>query len=143
MQNYKNHIRYYAPHHFIFYPIVTLLFAFSVWKAATESTSQMLWALVAGTLLLISWCSFMLRQHYGMTLQNRLVVLEMRFRYFALTSQRLEEFEDRLTFGQIAALRFAPDDELPELIKATLAQDLSPDQIKKSIKNWLPDHRRI
>lgn len=85
----------------------------------------------------------MLRQHYALTLQNRMVLLEMRFRYFTLTNQRLELLEDKLNFGQIAALRFASDEELPELIKKAIADGLSGDDIKRLIKNWLPDNRRV
>jgi hypothetical protein len=85
----------------------------------------------------------MLRQHYAMTLQNRVVILEMRYRYFAITGERLEPLEVELTFGQIAALRFASDGELPALLQRTIAEKLPPDQIKKSIQNWLPDERRV
>jgi hypothetical protein len=67
----------------------------------------------------------------------------MRFRYYALTQQRLELLEDKLSFGQIAALRFASDEELPALVKRTVSENLSPGDIKKSIKNWLPDHMRV
>lgn len=143
MQNYKNHIRFYTPHHFVFYPLIGLLFGFSTWKAFTEDLNSSLWIFMAVILLLVGWLSFMLRQHYALTLQNRIVVLEMRYRYFALTRNRLELLENRLTFGQIAALRFSTDEELASLVERTLAEGLSPDEIKKSIQNWLPDKSRV
>ena len=143
MQSYKNHIRFYPAHHFIFYPIVALFFAFALRQAIVLDDNKALWACVAGVVFLIGWLSFMVRQHYGMTLQNRIVVFELRYRYYVLTHQRLEALEDRLNFGQIAALRFAPDEELPGLVQRTLDENLSSSAIKKSIKNWLPDHSRI
>lgn len=85
----------------------------------------------------------MLRQHYALTVQNRVVRLEMRLRYYQLTHTRFEEIEPRLSFGQIAALRFASDDELPALTNRALQEQLSPDAIKRSIKNWLPDEMRV
>ena len=85
----------------------------------------------------------MLRQHYALNNQNRIVRLEMRFRYYVLTNERLEKLEDRLSFGQISALRFASDEELPALVNRTLDENLSPDAIKRSVKRWNPDHMRV
>ena len=143
MQNYNNHIRFYPPHHFIFYPIVGVLFVFALTKGFIEDANSTMWFFAAAIVFLIGWLSFMLRQHYGMTVQNRIVVLEMRHRYYVLTNQRLEPLEDRLSFGQIAALRFASDEELPALLQRTLTENLSGSEIKKDIKSWLPDNRRI
>jgi hypothetical protein len=143
MQNFKNHIRFYPAHHFIFYPVIGFLFVFAIRKALVDEANAALWFFAAALVFMIGWLSFMVRQHYGMTIQNRVVVLEMRHRYYVLTNQRLEPLEDRLSFGQIAALRFASDEELPALVQRTLAENLSAKAIKESIVNWLPDHKRI
>jgi hypothetical protein len=71
------------------------------------------------------------------------VRLEMRLRYFILTNKKMDELESKLSFGQIAALRFAPDDELLPLIDRTLRENLSSNAIKKSIKNWKADDMRV
>ncbi len=144
VQDYKHHIRYYTLHHFIFYPAV--LAAASVcgyFAFLTESRHRLLWMAITGTLLVIAWLSFILRQHYALTNQNRIVRLEMRFRYYVLTQKRFEPIEAQLSFGQVAALRFASDEELPELVQRALKGNLSPDEIKKSIRVWLPDHMRV
>jgi hypothetical protein len=143
MQNFKNHIRFYPAHHFIFYPVIGFLFVFAIRKALVDEANAALWFFAAALVFMIGWLSFMVRQHYGMNIQNRVVVLEMRHRYYVLTNQRLEPLEDRLSFGQIAALRFASDKELPALVQRTLAENLSAKAIKESVVNWLPDHRRI
>jgi hypothetical protein len=143
MQNYKNHARYYLPHHFVFYPLLGVLIAFAIRQALVDEVNATVWVFMSVVTLLIGWLSFMLRQHYAMTLQNRVVVLELRYRYFAITGNRLEPLETELTFGQIAALRFAPDEELPGLLQRAIAEKLPPSQIKKSIQNWLPDNRRV
>src|SRR6476620_4545108 len=111
-QSYKNHIRFYPAHHFIFYPLLILLFAICLFFAFQYKEQRLIWTFFAIAMLLLGWLSFMMRQHYALNNQNRIVRLEMRFRYFALTGQRLEPVEHRLSFGQIAALRFASDDEL-------------------------------
>jgi hypothetical protein len=142
-QSYKNHIRFYPPHHFIFYPLLIILFGVCLVFAFRDADQRLLWISFATVLLLLGWLSFMMRQHYALNNQNRIVRLELRFRYFALTGKRLEELEDRLSFGQIAALRFASDDELPELTARAVAEQLSPDEIKRTIKTWQPDHMRV
>jgi hypothetical protein len=71
------------------------------------------------------------------------VRLELRFRYYVITGKRLEPLEPNLSFGQIAALRFASDEELAALVERALKENLSPQQIKISIVHWLPDHMRV
>jgi hypothetical protein len=45
--------------------------------------------------------------------------------------------------GQIAALRFAPDAELPGLLDRTLAEPLTSDQIKRAVTDWQGDYGRV
>src|SRR3569623_1437573 len=106
-QNYKNHVRYYTPHHIIFYPIVLIGLGITIRYYFKYPQLHSVWALLALVFVLVTWSSFMMRQHYALTIQNRVVRMEMRFRYYALTQQRLELLEQQLSFGQIAALRFA------------------------------------
>lgn len=142
-QNYENHVRYYPPHHFVFYPVVLILLGISGYLATKSDEPTLLWLFIILLLILITWLALMLRQHYALNNQNRIVRLEMRFRYYVLTHQRLELLENRLSFGQIAALRFASDDELPGLVQRTLTEQLGPDEIKKAIVSWQPDHMRV
>lgn len=85
----------------------------------------------------------MLRQHYALTLQNRIVRTELRYRYFVITGTRLEVFEKDLSDGQLFALRFASDEELPSLVQLAISEKLSGKAIKKAIVNWFPDHHRV
>jgi hypothetical protein len=142
-QNYSNHTRYYVPHHFIFYPVIAILFTISVIRSFTSSTHAKEWMMFAAVVGLIAWLAFMMRQHYALTTQNRIVRLEMRFRYYRLTQEDFERIETHLSFGQIAALRFAPDEELIPLIQRAVNENLSPDLIKKSIAKWVPDYMRV
>ena len=85
----------------------------------------------------------MLRQHYALGLQNRMVRLEFKQRYFEIFGLRSDEMEEKLRFDQIAALRFAYDDEFKELLYKAFHENISGDEIKRSIKNWRADHHRI
>lgn len=141
-QSFENHIRYYTPHHFIYYPVVILLLAFSIYFACTTQ-DKLLWIFISAILIVLFGLGFMTRQHYALTLQNRIVRLELRYRYFSLSGRRMEHFEHRLKDEQLFALRFAPDDELENLIKRTLSENLSGIEIKKSIKHWKGDYARV
>lgn len=140
LQNYSNHIRYYAWHHFVFYPLVGAATVYCFYRSGFQANE---WLALGIAFMCISWLSVMLRQHYALINQNRTVRLEMRLRYYILTQQQLQSVEQELSFNQLAALRFASDVELLPLVKRTLAEKLTPDQIKKSIKNWQADTMRV
>jgi hypothetical protein len=142
-QQYKNHVRYYAPHHFVFYPILLAAFAWSLYKHFTLASDNEIWLAIAIVFFMIGWLSFMLRQHYALNNQNRIVRLELRFRYFVLTNEKFDVIEEHLSFKQLVALRFAPDEELIALIDKAISEDLSPDAIKRNIKKWRPDTMRV
>lgn len=141
-QNYKNHIRYYTPHHFVFYPVMLVLMGVCIYFATQDEANRVVFILMGIISFAITWLSFMLRQHYALGNQNRIVRLEMRLRYYQLTHTRLEEYENKLSFSQIAALRFASDKELPALLQRALTEQLSADAIKRAITDWQPDNMR-
>lgn len=85
----------------------------------------------------------MVRQHYALGNQNRIVRLEFRQRYFEIFNKRSDEVIDQLSFDQISALRFADDEEFKELLYKALHENISGDRIKRSIKNWRPDDHRV
>ncbi len=85
----------------------------------------------------------MTRQHYALGLQNRMVILEFKQRYFEIFNKRSDETAEKLKFDQIAALRFTYDDEFKELLYRALHENISGDEIKRSIKKWRADHLRI
>ena len=85
----------------------------------------------------------MVRQHYALGLQDRMVRLEFKQRYFEIFQLRSDEVENKLKFEQIAALRFTYDDEFKELLYKALHENITGDEIKRSIKKWRPDRHRI
>ena len=142
-QNFKNHIRYYTTHHFIFYPLLLIALIASVVAYSHHPEQREVWIAIIAIFIFIGWSSFMMRQHYALGNQDRIVRLELRFRYYVITGKRLEPLESNLSTGQFAALRFASDEELPALVERTLKENLSALQIKNLIAHWLPDHMRV
>lgn len=141
-QSYKNHVRYYIPHHFIYYPVLMTLLSFSIYFSFTKP-DQLLWIFISILFIFLFCLAFMLRQHYALTLQNRIVRLELRYRYFTITGKRLEDLEHRLNDDQLFALRFASDAELAALTQRAVNENLSGKVIKKAIIHWKGDFDRV
>jgi len=141
-QNYSNHTRYYIPHHFIFYPVVLICTGVSAYLMLHQEGQELIWLAMMVLFLLLAALSFMMRQHYALNNQNRIVRLEVYYRYFASTNKRLDTLPQPLSFGQLAALRFASDEEFVGLTERAINEKLSPDEIKKMIINWKPDYMR-
>ena len=76
---------------------------------------------------------------YALRLQNRIIRLEMQVR---LSRFGREQDLARLALPQIVALRFAADAELPALINRAIAENLTPDAIKRAVTDWQGDRLR-
>ena len=142
-QNYSNHRRYYVPHHFIFLPILAGLQTLGVWKYFNDKENTLIWLLFSVIIFLIIYLTVMVRQHYALENQNRIIRLEFQQRYFEIFGERSDQVIKQLRFSQIAALRFAYDEEFKAILAQALNKDISGDEIKKSIKDWRPDYHRV
>ena len=120
-----------------------VLAGFAIGRYLNSETDNLAWLLFAISSFCILYLGIMLRQHYALGNQNRIVRLEFRVRYFQLLGKTSAEAESNLKFDQIAALRFADDAEFVFLLHRALNENLSGDEIKKAITNWQPDHMRV
>ena len=142
-QNYSNHKRYYVPHHFIFLPILAGLQVLGICKYFTDNENTLVWLLFSVIIFLILYLTVMVRQHYALENQNRIIRLEFQQRYFELFGERSDKVIEQLNFSQIAALRFAYDEEFKTFLAEALNKKVSGDEIKKSITDWRPDYQRV
>ncbi len=141
MQNYNNHTRLHPLHHFILAPLTIAIFIMALVRLiqGTGDTNDGIFnLLVAVALILLS----LIARLYALGNQDRVIRLEMRFRYFQKTGSSFQEIEPKLSKGQIVALRFAGDNELLALIDRTIKEGLTSKQIKSSIKDWQADEMR-
>jgi len=141
-QNFRNHIRFYPPHHFLYYPVVLLFLGSSIYLAFITD-DKLIWIFISFIFVILFCLAFMLRQHYALTLQNRIVKTELRYRYFVLSGNRFESIEYKFTDDQLFALRFASDGEFLSLIDRALNENLTGDAIKKAIVHWKGDYSRV
>ena len=142
-QNYSNYIKFYPPHHFIYLPLLGFLQILGIWKIFNDESNQLIWILFSVVIFLFIYLVLMVRQHYALGNQNRIVRLEFKLRYFELFGKSSDDVESKLSFGQIAALRFAYDDEFKVLLEKAVQQNFSADKIKKAITQWKGDYNRI
>jgi hypothetical protein len=79
----------------------------------------------------------------ALTVQDRLIRLEMRLRLRALLPAGQHGDIERLSVRQMVALRFAADAELASLVQRVLSGELAGDKaIKGAIKDWQADWQR-
>jgi hypothetical protein len=90
--------------------------------------------------LLVGWYS----RVFPLGVQDRVIRLEERLRLERLLSEELYARTPALTTKQLVALRFASDEELPELVEKVLDQSIADrKEIKRQIRSWRADHQRI
>jgi hypothetical protein len=78
-----------------------------------------------------------------LTVQDRVIRLEMRLRLRALLPADMHSQVNALTHQQLVALRFASDAQLPELVRDVLAGTLTRQKdIKMRVKDWQADYLR-
>jgi hypothetical protein len=139
-QTYKNHIRWFPPFHFFVMPVLLLNFLNSarhVWLDPSRSTAFAL--LVATALLMLALSA----RAMAVTVQDRVIRLEMRLRLREVLPPDLQGRINDLTRDQLVALRFASDGELAELVRQVLGGDLTKKRdIKLKVKNWQADNLR-
>ncbi len=143
----KNPPMLYAPHHFILLPAALVLAIYGIKcylnVAGDNDQTARLWFTVAAMAVVSLGTLVLLRQHYALKLQDRVIRLEVRQRYFELTGQRFAALEARLTLKQILNLRLAGDAELPALAQAAAAENLDGKAIQARITDFQPDTMRV
>lgn len=79
---------------------------------------------------------------YIVKLQDRIIRLEEKVRAAELLNAGQDAQLAKLSLKQIAALRFASDEEFGPLLERAARENLAPKDIKASIRIWRPDLHR-
>lgn len=113
----------------------------AMWNLAQNPGGSGLWDLLVAVALVAVALS--IRSHAN-RVQDRVIRLEERLRLASLVPDDLRGKIGDLTPGQLVALRFASDEEVPELTRRTLAGEFQkPAEIKRQVKNWRGDYLRV
>jgi hypothetical protein len=139
-QNYSNHARFDPLWHFTAMPLTLAGLVASIVNLVRCSEVNCFMSVLLVLIFFILATVVALVRSYGLKVQDRAIRAEERLRHFVLTGQPLDK---RLRMGQIVALRFATDEEMPALAKRAAEESLTPKQIKEAIKVWKADLRRV
>jgi uncharacterized protein DUF6526 len=142
-QSFKNHTRFFVPFHFVLMPILVFNLIFSIYDTVHRYPEHKylfhLWVVMSIAFILMA----LLGRMQAVKVQDRLIRLEERLRLAALLPTNEQAHIHEFTTGQLIALRFASDAELPDLARRALTQNLDCKTIKKAIVDWRADDLRV
>lgn len=134
-QTYANHVH--RPRAWLITWLVGLLVALALAVAVYQEPGYVSASLFVLACVVLS--TLTLVRMFALRLQNRIIRMEMQVRLMRIGR---EADLQRLALPQLIALRFASDAELPSLIDRAVAERLTPDDIKRAVRDWQGDHLR-
>jgi hypothetical protein len=140
-QNHANHVRWVPAYHWFVLPVLTLNFFWSISRLvkAGFSLDGLMGLLTAAALVLLAFYA----RVFALSVQDRVIRLEERLRFEKLFPNDLKPRISEFTRGQLVALRFASDVELPGLAHKVLNDNVADAKtIKKMVQNWRADYLR-
>jgi len=140
IQSYQSHARYFPLFHYFAVPVLALNFLNSirhVYLAPNLSTAFQM--VVAAALLGLALAARVM----AITVQDRVIRLEMQLRLARILPPELQAKAAGIRKDQFVALRFASDQELPDLVREVCEGRLNTSkEIKMRVKNWQADWLR-
>ncbi len=139
-QNFENHGRILPAYHLVAFPLFALNFLWALYNMVVGPS----WASLFGVLLAVALVLlFALSRMMVVTVQDRVIRLEMRLRMREILPAALKSRINEFTPKQLVALRFAGDAELPVLAQKVLDENLHDQKaIKRMVKDWQADYLR-
>lgn len=140
-QSFSNHTKWVPLYHFVGTPLVVALLIWSI-SHALNVRSQESYLLVLVALVIV--VQHALVRLFPLKAQDRLIRLEEQLRLARVLPEPLRSRIGEFTVPQLIAMRFASDEELPQLAANVLDGKLtSRKAVKKEIKKWRPDTFRV
>ena len=140
-QTYGSHRRFIPAYHFFALPVLFINIVVAAIRFARDPRAMTGWQVVVALAL---FTAILLLRFMAVRAQDRIIRLEERTRLERLVPGDLRGRVADLTPSQLVALRFAPDDEVPELTRRALNGELKTQgDIKRAIRNWRADHLRV
>src|ERR1700733_14257793 len=109
-QNFQNHARVVPPFHFFVLPVLLINVIYSLVRLKDGFTFYSIWSVVLAIALLML---ALLGRIATLSVQDRIIRLEMQVRLEGLPPLELRARIPEFTVEQLVALRFASDEELP------------------------------
>jgi len=141
-QSYKNHAQIVFLYHRVLTLVLLLILIGSIvnLNKSWGDSSRLYSASLIVALTVAAMLLFIFARTFPLKAQDRAIRAEEQLRHYVLTGKLLDS---RLTMRQIVALRFASDAEFVALAQRAADQSLSPDAIKRDVKQWRADTYRV
>jgi|SRR5271167_3857977 len=140
-QNFSNHVKWVPTFHFFVMPVLLLNFGWSIYRLVHPGFTWdgLIHLLTAAALVVLMFNARL----FVLCVQDRVIRMEERQRLAKLLPDDLKPRIGEFTTGQLVALRFASDAELPTLSRKILSDKLTDIKaIKQMVQNWRADHLR-
>jgi len=139
-QSFENHTRIVPVYHLLTLGIFVINLVWSIYRLVqVPSVDSLVSLLLASAFILL----LLYARSFALRVQDRVIRLEMQLRLKGLLPPDLQGRIPEFTPRQLIALRFASDEELPELCRSVLRDNITEAKaIKKMIRNWQADYLR-
>jgi hypothetical protein len=139
-QTFQNHARILPAYHYVAIPLLAINLFFALYQAVTAFSWTNLVAF--GTAVALILLAFVARV-MALSVQDRVIRLEETLRMRALLPADLQPRIGEFTVKQMVALRFASDEELPDLARKVLDDKIQDQKaIKTMVRQWRADYQR-
>ena len=140
-QTYANHMKLVPIFHYVAFPILAANFFRAIWQLYQQPSLDTAFAVLMGFAFIIM---FFAARVFALKAQDRVIRLEMRLRMKEVLPASMHARIKDFTPGQLVALRFASDAELPALAETVLRDNMQDrKKIKLMIKDWQGDFLRV
>jgi Family of unknown function (DUF6526) len=140
VQTFQNHTKFVPAFHFVVLPLLGINFVWTVVRLVKYTSAETVMAVVVAICLVMM---ALLGRLFALTVQDRVIRLEMQLRIRDVCPADLAARFNEFTRGQLVALRFASDAELPSLARKVLDERLEDRKvIKQMVKEWQADNLR-
>lgn len=140
-QNLQNHVRFVPAYHLFVFPVLFVNIGWTIYRLVKfpVSFNTVFAVILAVALLLLA----LYARLFALTVQDRVIRLEMRLRLAEILPPDLRPRIPEFTVSQLVSMRFASDAELPALARRVLDDKMNDRKaIKQLVKNWQGDYVR-
>ncbi len=139
-QTYANHAKLVPLFHYVALPLLLINLILGLAGLLDGITLQTLNRIGTGVAMVLA---ALFARVFALKAQDRVIRLEEHLRMARLLPDDLRPRIDEVSTAQCVALRFASDEELPDLVRRALDEQADQKTIKQTIKNWRPDYQRV
>ncbi|MCH1570892.1 MAG: DUF6526 family protein [Longimicrobiales bacterium] len=140
-QSAASHAKMVPMYHYVTFALVFIPTVYFLYRAVTAFSMQTLMTALLGVGVILAT---LFARLFALGAQDRVIRLEERLRLARVLPAEMQGGIEAISTSILIGLRFAPDDELEDLVRRVQAGELMDRKaIKMAVKNWRADHQRI